>query len=179
MIIPERRTDYSGLSVSMQEVRSIPLSCVSRYRMYATCQQLQAQAQAHAAAASALLGHTELRLHMPPSIAIAARGRLQGLRLHLAILEREFDDLGIEVCLMEFKGPVACREEQAADGGGQIERILNGLLVNHVEGRTEHLHRGIRKLYGRQALLDKLKKAERERQSELQGLLEHRVVTKC
>ncbi|KAK8501575.1 hypothetical protein V6N12_057906 [Hibiscus sabdariffa] len=63
-------------------------------RMYATCQQLQAQAQAHAAAASALLDHTELRLHMPPSIALATRGRLHGLRLQLALLDQEFDDLG-------------------------------------------------------------------------------------
>ncbi|KAJ8750634.1 hypothetical protein K2173_015815 [Erythroxylum novogranatense] len=62
-------------------------------RMYATCQQLQAQARAHAAAASGFLGHTELRLHMPPSIALATRGRLQGLRLQLALLDREFDDL--------------------------------------------------------------------------------------
>nr|CAN60068.1 hypothetical protein VITISV_012400 [Vitis vinifera] len=65
-------------------------------RMYATCQQLQAHAQAHAAAASGLLGHTELRLHMPPSIALATRGRLQGLRLQLALLDREFDDLDYE-----------------------------------------------------------------------------------
>nr|GMC92815.1 E3 ubiquitin-protein ligase SDIR1 isoform X1 [Ipomoea batatas] len=65
-------------------------------RMYATCQQLQAQAQAHAVAASGLLGHTELRLHMPPSIALATRGRLQGLRLQLALLDREFDDLDYE-----------------------------------------------------------------------------------
>lgn len=63
-------------------------------RMYATCQQLQAQAQANAVAASGLLGHTELRLQMPPSIALATRGRLQGLRLQLALLDREFDDLG-------------------------------------------------------------------------------------
>jgi len=42
-----------------------------------------------------LLGHTELRLHMPSSIAIATRGRLQGLRLQLALLDREFDELGI------------------------------------------------------------------------------------
>ncbi|KAK7312460.1 hypothetical protein VNO77_36335 [Canavalia gladiata] len=62
-------------------------------RMYATCQQLQAQARAHAAAASGLLGHTEFRFHMPPSIAIATRGRLQGLRLQLALLDREFDEL--------------------------------------------------------------------------------------
>nr|XP_043617930.1 E3 ubiquitin-protein ligase SDIR1 isoform X2 [Erigeron canadensis] len=65
-------------------------------RMYATCQQLQAQAQAHAVAASGLLGHTELRLQMPPSIALATRGRLQGLRLQLALLDREFDDLDYE-----------------------------------------------------------------------------------
>lgn len=71
-------------------------------RMYATCQQLQAQAQAHAhaAAASGLLGHTELRLHMPPSIALATRGRLQGLRLQLALLDREFDNLGFMVLFM-------------------------------------------------------------------------------
>ncbi|KAJ7561619.1 hypothetical protein O6H91_03G035900 [Diphasiastrum complanatum] len=63
-------------------------------RMYAMCQQLQAQAQATAAAtAGTFLGHTELRLRMPPSIAFAARGRLQGLRLQLALLDREFDDL--------------------------------------------------------------------------------------
>ncbi|CAN4095841.1 unnamed protein product [Withania somnifera] len=65
-------------------------------RMYATCQQLQAQAQAHAVAATGLLGPTELRLHMPPSIAFATRGRLRGLRLQLALLDREFDDLDYE-----------------------------------------------------------------------------------
>ncbi|XP_059628108.1 E3 ubiquitin-protein ligase SDIR1 [Cornus florida] len=64
-------------------------------RMYATCQQLQAQAQAHAAA-SGLLGHTELWLNMPPPTAVATRGRLQGLRLQLALLDREFDDLDYE-----------------------------------------------------------------------------------
>jgi E3 ubiquitin-protein ligase SDIR1 len=62
-------------------------------RMYATCQQLQAQAQAHAAAANGFLGHTELRVHVPPTIALATRGRLQSLRLQLALLDREFDDL--------------------------------------------------------------------------------------
>jgi hypothetical protein len=82
--------------------------------MYATCQQLQAQARAHAAAASGLLAHTELRLHMPPSIALATRGRLQGLRLQLALLDREFDDLGI-VLLVEmyffylYDGVTSCK----------------------------------------------------------------------
>nr|AEL13393.1 ring finger protein [Zea mays] len=57
-------------------------------RMYATCQQL-----AHAAAANSFLGHTELRVHVPPTIALATRGQLQSLRLQLALLDREFDDL--------------------------------------------------------------------------------------
>ncbi|KAF7831059.1 E3 ubiquitin-protein ligase SDIR1 isoform X1 [Senna tora] len=65
-------------------------------RMYATCQQLQDEAQANASAASGLLGHTEVRLHMPPSIALTTRGRLQGLRLQLALLDQEFDDLDYE-----------------------------------------------------------------------------------
>ncbi|KAM0930869.1 hypothetical protein ACQ4PT_000756 [Festuca glaucescens] len=66
-------------------------------RMLATCQQLQAQAQAHAAAANGFLGRTELRVHVPPSIALATRGRLQSLRLQLALLDREFDDLDYDV----------------------------------------------------------------------------------
>eukprot|EP00258_Populus_trichocarpa_P048647 XP_024464666.1 uncharacterized protein LOC7496464 isoform X1 [Populus trichocarpa] len=70
------------------------------------------------------------------------------------------------------------REEKGAEVAGQIEQVLDGLVVNHNEGRTEHTRRGIRRLCGRQALLDMLKKAERERQSELQGLLEHHAVTK-
>ncbi|CAA7392743.1 unnamed protein product [Spirodela intermedia] len=63
-------------------------------RMCAACQQLHAQAQAHAAvAAGGLLGHAELRLQMPPAAAFAASGRHQGLRLQLALLDRDFDDL--------------------------------------------------------------------------------------
>ncbi|KAI3866568.1 hypothetical protein MKW92_052009, partial [Papaver armeniacum] len=55
------------------------------FSMYATCQQLQAPAQAHVTAASGLLGRAELRLHMPPSIAFATRGRLEGLRFQLEV----------------------------------------------------------------------------------------------
>jgi hypothetical protein len=51
------------------------------------------------------------------------------------------------------------------------------LAVNHNDGQAENTRRGIRRLCGRQALLDMLKKHERERQSELQGLSEHQVVT--
>ncbi|XLS94577.1 hypothetical protein HN51_070585 [Arachis hypogaea] len=37
-------------------------------RMYTACQHLQAQARAHAAATTGLRSHTELWLHVPPSI---------------------------------------------------------------------------------------------------------------
>lgn len=64
-------------------------------RMYATCQQqLHSQARANAAAGSDLFGQTELRLDMPPSIAFATSGPLQGLRLQFALLDRELDDQG-------------------------------------------------------------------------------------
>ncbi|KAJ8766094.1 hypothetical protein K2173_020610 [Erythroxylum novogranatense] len=61
-------------------------------RMYATCQQLQA----HAAMANGILGHTELRLRMQPPVVLSTRGRLQGLRLQLALLDQEFDDPDLE-----------------------------------------------------------------------------------
>lgn len=69
------------------------------------------------------------------------------------------------------------REEQPAELGSQIERVRDGLVVNQNGGRNEHSRRGIRRLCGRQALLDMLKMAERERQIELQGLSEHRAVS--
>lgn len=69
------------------------------------------------------------------------------------------------------------REEQSAEIGTQIERVRDGFAVNQSEGQTEHMRRGIRKLCGRQVLLDMLKKAERERQREVQELLDHRAVS--
>ncbi|XP_011002649.1 PREDICTED: E3 ubiquitin-protein ligase SDIR1-like isoform X2 [Populus euphratica] len=92
-------------------------------RMYATCQQLQAQAQAHAVMASGLLGHTELRLHMPPSIALATRGRLQGLRLQLALLDREFDDLDYDT-LRALDG------DNVSNGTSMSEEEINALPVH-------------------------------------------------
>ncbi|KAJ7002062.1 hypothetical protein NC653_012209 [Populus alba x Populus x berolinensis] len=69
------------------------------------------------------------------------------------------------------------REEQGSEVAGQIEQVLDGLAINHNDGQAENTRRGIRRLCGRQALLDMLKKDERERQSELQGLSEHHAVT--
>ncbi|XP_024028086.1 E3 ubiquitin-protein ligase SDIR1 isoform X1 [Morus notabilis] len=92
-------------------------------RMYATCQQLQVQARAHAAAASGLLGHTELRLHMPPSIAFATRGRLQGLRLQLALLDRELDDLDYDTLR-------ALDNDNATTTQSMTEEEINALPVH-------------------------------------------------
>lgn len=70
------------------------------------------------------------------------------------------------------------REEPSAEIDTQIERVRDGLIVNQIGGQTEHTRRGIRKLCGRQAMLDMLKKAERERQREIHELLDHRAVSK-
>ncbi|KAJ0979530.1 hypothetical protein J5N97_015004 [Dioscorea zingiberensis] len=98
-------------------------------RMYATCQQLQAQAQVHAAAASGLLGHTELRLHMPPSIALATRGRLQGLRLQLALLDREFDDLDYDTLR-------ALDSENSPEVPSMSEEEINALPVHKYKAQS-------------------------------------------
>ncbi|KAJ8631759.1 hypothetical protein MRB53_025082 [Persea americana] len=100
-------------------------------RMYATCQQLQAQAQAHAAAASGLLGHTEFRLHMPPSIAFATRGRLQGLRLQLALLDREFDDL-------DYDALRALDSDNAPAAPSMSEEEINALPVHKYKVQSYH-----------------------------------------
>ncbi|KAK1297936.1 E3 ubiquitin-protein ligase SDIR1 [Acorus calamus] len=100
-------------------------------RMYATCQQLQAQAQAHAAAASGLLGGTELRLHMPPSIAFASRGRLQGLRLQLALLDREFDDL-------DYDALRALDSENSPGAPSMSEEEINALPVHKYKAQSRH-----------------------------------------
>ncbi|XP_061337970.1 E3 ubiquitin-protein ligase SDIR1-like [Gastrolobium bilobum] len=92
-------------------------------RMYVACQHLQAQARAHAAAATGLLGHTELRLHVPPSIAIATRGRLHGLRLQLALLDREFDELDYDTLR-------ALDSDTASSTPSMSEEEINALPVH-------------------------------------------------
>ncbi|KAK3024426.1 hypothetical protein RJ639_044600 [Escallonia herrerae] len=65
-------------------------------------------------------------------------------------------------------------EERNCEIGLQIERVRDGLVVSHCQ--TGSL-RAIRRLCGRQALLDLLARAERERERELQDLLEQRPVS--
>ncbi|CAK9161159.1 unnamed protein product [Ilex paraguariensis] len=69
------------------------------------------------------------------------------------------------------------REEQIAGLGAQAGRVREGLVVDHDAGQPEHSRRDRLRLRGRQALLDLLLRIERERQGELQSLLEHRAVS--
>ncbi|KAK1416598.1 hypothetical protein QVD17_32389 [Tagetes erecta] len=66
------------------------------------------------------------------------------------------------------------REEQGATSHNQSHDRVG---VDHDEGQPEHIRRDMLRLRGRQALLDLLVRAERERQRELQGLTEHRAVS--
>ncbi|KAK6926692.1 hypothetical protein RJ641_008411 [Dillenia turbinata] len=68
-------------------------------------------------------------------------------------------------------------EEQAGELGALIERGRDGLVVNNDRGQPESVGRRIRRVCGRQVVLDLLKRNELERQRELQGLSEHRVVS--
>ncbi|KAK4252973.1 hypothetical protein QN277_010817 [Acacia crassicarpa] len=69
------------------------------------------------------------------------------------------------------------RDSQVTESGSLVERVRDGLLTDHDESQPEHVHRDLLRLRGRQALVDLLVRVERERQRELQGLLEHRAVS--
>lgn len=65
------------------------------------------------------------------------------------------------------------RDEQYVDTGAHIEQVRDGFPFDNCETRTRKTLR----LCGRQALLDLLMKAERERKRELLDLSEHRPVS--
>ncbi|KAI4346453.1 hypothetical protein L6164_007348 [Bauhinia variegata] len=69
------------------------------------------------------------------------------------------------------------RSAQANEPGPQVDRVRDGLVADQDEGQPEHVRRDMLRLRGRQALVDLLMRIERERQRELQGLLEHRAVS--
>ncbi|KAL0403599.1 UNVERIFIED_CONTAM: hypothetical protein Sradi_2000700 [Sesamum radiatum] len=69
------------------------------------------------------------------------------------------------------------REERDNEPGPQVDSARGGSVVDQDEGQPEHIRRDMLRLRGRQALLDLLVRIERERQRELQGLLEHRAVS--
>jgi hypothetical protein len=71
------------------------------------------------------------------------------------------------------------REEQEVvePASPHVDRSRQGLTVDHDEGQPEHIRRDMLRLRGRQAMLDLLVRIERERQRELEGLMEHRAVS--
>ncbi|KAK1373548.1 Ring/U-Box superfamily protein [Heracleum sosnowskyi] len=66
------------------------------------------------------------------------------------------------------------REGQDSETGAQIDHVREGLIVDQCETRPT---RTIRRLCGRQTLLDLLMRAEKERRRELQDLLNHKHVS--
>lgn len=69
------------------------------------------------------------------------------------------------------------RDSQVTESGAQADRVRDGMITDHDEGQPEHVRRDLLRLRGRQALVDLFMRVERERQRELQGLLEHRAVS--
>nr|KJB73457.1 hypothetical protein B456_011G233800 [Gossypium raimondii] len=69
------------------------------------------------------------------------------------------------------------RENQSATVSVQVDPVREGSVAEHDERQPEHIRRDLRRLRGRQAIIDLLVRIERERQRELQGLLEHRAVS--
>ena len=67
-------------------------------------------------------------------------------------------------------------EEQDNRPGSQ-DRVREGSVTSHAGSQPEYVHRERLRLQGRQALLDLLVRAERDRQRELQSLLEHHAVS--
>ncbi|XP_010543588.1 PREDICTED: uncharacterized protein LOC104816446 isoform X2 [Tarenaya hassleriana] len=76
----------------------------------------------------------------------------------------------------EDRGSLGAQVDRVGDGA-QGDQIREGLAVENEEGQPEHIRRDLLRLRGRQAVIDLLMRIERERQRELQGLLEHRAVS--
>ncbi|KAK8546196.1 hypothetical protein V6N13_067422 [Hibiscus sabdariffa] len=67
--------------------------------------------------------------------------------------------------------------QAAATIDSQDDQPREGSVSDHDEGQPEHIRRDLLRLRGRQAVIDLLMRIERERQRELQSLLEHRAVS--
>ncbi|XP_048491714.1 uncharacterized protein LOC104883229 isoform X2 [Beta vulgaris subsp. vulgaris] len=70
------------------------------------------------------------------------------------------------------------REDQLSEAGSQIEQVRDAQVPDHNEGQIESNRRPIRRLCGRQALVDLLAKKEQEKRQELQGLEATRPVSR-
>ncbi|GFQ04040.1 protein neuralized [Phtheirospermum japonicum] len=68
-------------------------------------------------------------------------------------------------------------ERENGAGTPQVDHAREGSAADQEESQPEHVRRDMLRLRGRQALIDLLVRIERERQRELEGLLEHRAVS--
>lgn len=68
-------------------------------------------------------------------------------------------------------------QEEGARQGTQGDGVREGSVADTEDGQPEHIRRDMLRLRGRQALIDLLMRVERERQRELQSLVEHRAVS--
>ncbi|GER45732.1 RING/U-box superfamily protein [Striga asiatica] len=71
-------------------------------------------------------------------------------------------------------------QQRGSHGGGgevQVDGAREGSAAEQDDGQPEHARRDMLRLRGRQALIDLLLRIERERQRELEGLMEHRAVS--
>lgn len=75
------------------------------------------------------------------------------------------------------RGARGGRREDVTAVANQVERVRDGSTGDQEDGQQENIRRDRLRLRGRQALVDLLVRVERERQGELQGLLEHRAVS--
>lgn len=74
------------------------------------------------------------------------------------------------------RGSRGSRRDAQVSASAQVDQTRD-VVADHDEGQPEHVRRDMLRLRGRQALVDLLVRIERERQRELQGLLEHRAVS--
>ncbi|XP_073122913.1 uncharacterized protein [Henckelia pumila] len=91
--------------------------------------------------------------------------------------ERAIVRVGMQMTSQQRVSRSGHGEEPNNQPGTLSDHALKGSVTDHEEILPEHIHRDILRLRGRQALLDLLVRFERERQRELQVLMEHRPVS--
>ncbi|KAL5995162.1 hypothetical protein ACLOJK_025220 [Asimina triloba] len=81
----------------------------------------------------------------------------------------------VQMASQQRDARVGRRQENAFGPIAEVDQVRDG--GDHDEGQPEHVRRDLLRLRGRQAILDLLVRIERERQRELQVLVEHRAVS--
>ncbi|CAI0410820.1 unnamed protein product [Linum tenue] len=83
----------------------------------------------------------------------------------------------VQMTSQQQRGSRGARRDDQASGRGGAQVTTRNRERSVDEGQPEHIRRDVLRLRGRQAVIDLLMRIERERQRELQGLLEHRAVS--